>query len=434
MAKTKTPYLAMRDGRPRWVPSPVLRARGFKGQDLKDEHGAWMTEGAAIDAANKLTAATRPQAAAPGAVLALLPAPALAAVALNVVGAHAVAAMVHAFLARPKISLDERIAGAAGKKPLARTTRLAYHNHGQLLIDWVGDMAAADITPAMLENFYADRVADRGVITANAIMRSFKSFFFYGEDKLRWKGLKNPCVGLEMDEAPGRLVLWSLAQIACYVAWADYLGWPSLGDAVIVALLTSQRRNDILPVLALPLDGDGIYRFKTSKTGRDAKVKAVPMLLDRVRALRARKLETWPERNAAQTFEIVCDKTGEPYAADGSYFGKRFRAVKLIAAGGNGSNSDMADALSLLGVSDQMVAACPIARMPTLANVWFRDLRDTAITWLAAAGCNKYEIAVVSSLSIQSVDAILDKHYLVRDDAFAISAGDKLAAYLSRSA
>lgn len=37
------PYFAWRDGRPRWVPGPHLRARGYRGVDLKDEEGQWLT-------------------------------------------------------------------------------------------------------------------------------------------------------------------------------------------------------------------------------------------------------------------------------------------------------------------------------------------------------------------------------------------------------
>lgn len=35
-------YLVWRGGRPRWVPGQALRARGFKGKDLKDKNGNWL--------------------------------------------------------------------------------------------------------------------------------------------------------------------------------------------------------------------------------------------------------------------------------------------------------------------------------------------------------------------------------------------------------
>lgn len=420
MAKEKIRYFLWRDGRPRWVPGPKARALGFKGQDLKDDAGAWLKYGAAIDLAQQLNAAL-------DAKVEGTPAP----LAIARTGAPTITELVDQFLARPKLQLDERVADRLGKKKLARSTRLAYHAHGQLLKDWLGDAPAGSVTPAMVEGFYDDRVADSGITTANAIMRSWKTIFYFGEDKLRWP-IKNPVKGLEMDEADGRLVQWSRAEIDCFVAVADYLGWPSLGDALTLALLTSQRRNDLLPLRGAAIDAGGIYRFVQSKTGREAKVKAVPMLLDRIQAMHARKRARWGE--AALEYEIICESTGLPYPPDGSYFGRRFSAVKLIAAGGNGSNSDMAEALQLLDVTDAQVAAMPIARIPSMNDKWFRDLRDTAVTWLAAAGCDRYEIATVTGLSIKSVDTILQKHYLVLDDGFAIRAGDKLAAHLGKIA
>lgn len=421
MVKVKVPYLVLRGGRPRWVPGPNIRKLGLKGRDLKDEGGKWLPESAAIEEAKKLNAMVQVKHSG-------TPPPAIMLPSISYEGS--VGALVDAFLKRPKLSLDGSNAGVGGKKKLARSTRLAYHAHGRLLKQSMGDAPASAITPAMMEEFYADRIADSSVTSANAIMRSFKSFFIYGEEKLRWP-IRNPVKGLEMDEAEGRLVIWTRPEIDCFIAVVDYLGWPSLGDAVILGIITSQRRNDLLPLKPGALDAGDIYRFKTSKTNREAKAKAVPMLLDRIRAMRTRKLARWGE-GTSQQCEIICEATGKPYPADGSYFGKRFRAAKLIAAGGNGSNSDLADAMQLLGVADAQVATMPIARMSTLNGKWFRDLRDTAITWLAAAGCDKFEIATVSSLSLVSVDVILDKHYLVRDDAFAISAGDKLAAYLRK--
>jgi hypothetical protein len=50
------PYFAWRDGRPRWVPGPKLRDLGWKGRDLKDEAGQWLTLSDAIDAARKINA------------------------------------------------------------------------------------------------------------------------------------------------------------------------------------------------------------------------------------------------------------------------------------------------------------------------------------------------------------------------------------------
>ncbi len=50
-------YFVWRDGRPRWSPGANTRAKGFKGQDLKDADGDWLTMPEALKAAHDLNLA-----------------------------------------------------------------------------------------------------------------------------------------------------------------------------------------------------------------------------------------------------------------------------------------------------------------------------------------------------------------------------------------
>jgi len=54
MTHPRTPYLKWRNGRPRWEPGPGLRRAGFKGRNLQDDNGDWLSYGLAIEAAQKL--------------------------------------------------------------------------------------------------------------------------------------------------------------------------------------------------------------------------------------------------------------------------------------------------------------------------------------------------------------------------------------------
>lgn len=63
-----------------------------------------------------------------------------------------------------------------------------------------------------------------------------------------------------------------------------------------------------------------------------------------------------------------------------------------------------------------------------IADVTFHDLRGTAVTRLAMAGCNEAEIATITGHSLRDVGAILDGHYLKRDHSLAVSAIKKLEA------
>jgi integrase len=61
-----------------------------------------------------------------------------------------------------------------------------------------------------------------------------------------------------------------------------------------------------------------------------------------------------------------------------------------------------------------------------IAGVTFNDLRGTAVTRLALAGCTEAEIATITGHSLRDVRSILDAHYLHRDPALAESAIRKL--------
>lgn len=61
-----------------------------------------------------------------------------------------------------------------------------------------------------------------------------------------------------------------------------------------------------------------------------------------------------------------------------------------------------------------------------IEDLTFHDLRGTAVTRLAIAGCTVPEIAAITGHSLGRVGAILDSHYLSRDSGLAQSAITKL--------
>ena len=56
----------------------------------------------------------------------------------------------------------------------------------------------------------------------------------------------------------------------------------------------------------------------------------------------------------------------------------------------------------------------------------FNDLRGTAVTRLAIAECTEAEIATITGHSLRGVRAVLDSHYLSRDQVLGESAIRKL--------
>lgn len=64
-----------------------------------------------------------------------------------------------------------------------------------------------------------------------------------------------------------------------------------------------------------------------------------------------------------------------------------------------------------------------------IEGLTFHDLRGTAVTRLALAGCNNSQIAAITGHSLRDVDAILDAHYLGGRNELAVQAIAKLEEF-----
>jgi integrase len=186
----------------------------------------------------------------------------------------------------------------------------------------------------------------------------------------------NPCErGGRLYQGGGRAdKIWTAADEAAFLARAPaHLHLP-----LLLALWTGQRQGDLL---RLPWSGyDGTHiRLRQGKTG--ARV-VVPV---------GAPLKAALDAAAKRSTIILTNSDGAPWTADG------FRA-------------SWGKACSKAGV----------------VGVTFNDLRGTAVTRLAMAGCTEAEIATITGHSLRGVRAILDTHYLSRDPALGESAIRKL--------
>ena len=185
----------------------------------------------------------------------------------------------------------------------------------------------------------------------------------------------NPC------ERGGRLYrgsraekIWTEADEAAFLGRAPaHLHLP-----LMLALWTGQRQGDLLRLPWSAYDGKHI-RLRQSKGGRRVVI--------RVGAPLKVALDAAPKRSTI----ILTTIDGKPWTSDG------FRA--------------------------SWGKACKRA---CIVGVTFHDLRGTAVTRLAIAGCTEAEIATITGHSLRSVRAILDTHYLARDPALGESAITKL--------
>ena len=150
--------------------------------------------------------------------------------------------------------------------------------------------------------------------------------------------------------------------------------------ALLLALWTGQRQGDLLRLPWSAYDGTTI-RLRQSKTG--ARV-AIPV---------GAPLKSALDRIAQSKHGpvILTSTDGRPWTEAGfrSSWGKACKKAGIV-------------------------------------GVTFNDLRGTAVTRLALAGCTEAEIATITGHSLRDVRSILDTHHLHRDPALAESAIRKL--------
>jgi integrase len=185
----------------------------------------------------------------------------------------------------------------------------------------------------------------------------------------------NPCArGGRLYRGSRAENIWTHADEAAFLERAP----AHLHLALKLALWTGQRQGDLLRLPWSSYDGEYI-RLRQSKGGARVVIKVGAPL--KVTLDAAPKLSTI----------ILTNARGTPWKPDS------FRA--------------------------SWGTACKRAGV---VGVTFHDLRGTAVTRLALAGCTEAEIATITGHSLRSVRAIIDIHYLARDPALGDSAIAKL--------
>lgn len=135
--------------------------------------------------------------------------------------------------------------------------------------------------------------------------------------------------------------------------------------AVTFALWTGQRKGDLLIAPWSDYDGASI-KVKQGKTNARVKIPCGKPLRE--------ILDNLPRRS---TVILTSTKHKRPWTSDG--FDSSWQKAKEKA---------------------------------NIEDLTFHDLRGTAVTRLALAGCNNSQIASITGHSLRDVDAILDAHYL----------------------
>jgi integrase len=374
-----------------WQPTPALAAAGWPRRRLRRPDGAPVAElGEAVTAAEAINAeldawrngAARGPDAAPGRDLHVAP--------------GSIAALVALYKASPRFAR------------LAPKTRRDYDWCLRLIEARWGPGPARALSPLAVQEFYAS-MYDATPAKANAVIRVLRLLLEFAR--------RANLVPLNVAAKPGligtapRLRIWTPAEVAAMAAAADAAGLHSIGDAVLLALYTGQRRGDLLRLPRFHC-AEGRIRLRQSKRRAQIDIRQTPRLAARLAAAEARIAARWPH---AATI-LVCEPTGQAWHED--TFTKTFAAVRAAAAAGDVSKDG------------ESAGRMPC---PSVADAWFMDLRDTAITNLAAAGATIPEICAISGHSERSAHQIL-RHYLALNPDMADSAIAKLIAWEDRAA
>lgn len=157
--------------------------------------------------------------------------------------------------------------------------------------------------------------------------------------------------------------------------------------ALTLALWTGQRQGDLLALTWAHYDGKHI-RLTQGKTGKRV---IIPVGKPLRAVLDAKRKSLSEPPHVLRTMHILRTSFGQPWTR--------------------------------YGFSASWRKACAVSGVVDLT---FHDLRGTAVTRLAIAGCNEAEIATITGHSMKDVGSILDAHYLHRDSKLAESAIQKL--------
>jgi integrase len=259
---------------------------------------------------------------------------------------------------------------------LAPRTQLDYVKHIKGIEKELGDFPLAGLTDRRTRGIFMawrDKLATRSRRQADYAWQVLARVLSWSYD--RGLVLANPCArggrlyrGSRVDR------IWTADDEATFLKHAPkHFHLP-----LLLALWTGQRQGDLL---RLPWSGyDGTHiRLRQSKTG--ARV-VIPV---------GTPLKAALDIAARRSMIILTSKAGRPWTSGG------FRASWRMACNAAG-----------------------------ITGITFNDLRGTAVTRLAIAGCTEAEIATITGHSLRDVRSILDAHYLHRDPTLAENAIRKL--------
>ena len=257
-----------------------------------------------------------------------------------------------------------------------------------------------------MHSYWEQLYRQRGPSMAAGVIAVARAMLSYAVIK-EWIAI-NPAKELMIETPDPRVAIWGNAKIAAMIETADAIGDHSVGDAIFLALHSGQRLGDVLAIPPRILE-EGRIALTQFKTDALVDAPMTPQLRVRFAEIRAR----WRAAGVAARATVVAEEpSGRPYP-DRHRFGKAFRRVRAECASRH----------------PELRAAGRF--QPGLAELRFQDLRDTAVTRLALAGCSLIQISAITGHAPDHIATVI-KHYLALDDAMADQAIALLTTWLTK--
>jgi hypothetical protein len=417
------PLVTWRDGRPRFVPGPRLRKPPFsmKGEDLR--HGAtgpWfdLVEAQAWSQARQALIAR---------LAGDTPTPARR---IRRETGDTVGHLFERYFASPRMNGKTEREGKKTREPLATNTTNNYRGGGNLIEKLddgrIWEAPAAATTPTVWAGVFDRIEVAHGLASARKARAAASAMFTWARLTGRFKA-PHPIKAIEerLPTLQPRVRFGTIEEIEHLVKAADLLGRPEIGDAIILGVWSGQRQADRLALVDAQETSDGILFRQGKKNGQPLLIPPSPQLRVRLLAIRIRRAE-WPV-----TFrEIIVDERARaPFTR--SWYSHTFARIRDFAATGMVYGMDKKGRKTgklkpaLHEITGEPMSIQP---MPSLADFRDQDLRDTAVTWLALAGCSVPQIASITGHSLGTIDTVL-KHYLGMHPELAKSAIGKLVEW-----
>lgn len=369
----KIPLVTWRDGQPRYYPSAAQRKLGYHYEDLKSADGKWFS----LDQAIAWSKARQAELAARKTEK---PAPRKSRSQVHP-QADAVAHIVSQWLETPRLKGTAVSEGRKHRQPLAANT-IRYYRQAARLIERLDEGRFWALPAAALDGEALSEALDlaekaHGLAQARGLRAMISTCWKWA--RARKLVALNPVQDLEetLPVLDPRIRVGEEFEITALVKAADKIGRPEIGDSIMIGVWAGQRQQDRLSLADGQITPRGIMFRQAKKAGQPLLIPASKPLAARLAAAKLRrkgKTVEWPQ-------VVIDEKAWKPFKPD--HYRHIFADVRAEA-----------------------VKTCP-----SLADFHDQDLRDTAVTWLALAGCDKIEIASITGHSLKTIDEIM-KHYL----------------------